>query len=68
LPLTDEERRKFMDGVEKHEINFVYQSHGSHLQNSLLKNSWDSDLSGMVIMRLLHTIMPRPCLISAARR
>lgn len=36
LPLTDEERRKFMDGVEKHEINFVYQSDGSHLQNSFM--------------------------------
>lgn len=36
LPLTDEERKKFLEGVEKNEINFVYQPDGSHLQSSFM--------------------------------
>jgi len=36
LPLTDEERRKFMEGVEKHKNNFVYQTDGSHLRDSFM--------------------------------
>lgn len=36
LPLTDEERKKFLDGVEKNEIHFVYESDGSHLQSSFM--------------------------------
>ena len=31
LPLEDEERKNFLDGVEKREINFEYQTDGSHL-------------------------------------
>ncbi len=31
LPLEDEERQNFLDGVEEREINFVYQTDGSHL-------------------------------------
>ncbi len=31
LPMTDVERRRFLDGVQKSEIEFVYQADGSHL-------------------------------------
>jgi pimeloyl-ACP methyl ester carboxylesterase len=31
LPMSDVERQRFLDGVQKSEIEFVYQSDGSHL-------------------------------------
>ncbi|MFT7289531.1 MAG: hypothetical protein ACI87W_003668, partial [Halieaceae bacterium] len=34
LPLSEERRREYLDGTEKREINFVYQTDGSHLQAS----------------------------------
>lgn len=36
LPLTDAERKAFLDGVEKNEINFVYREDGAHLQSSFM--------------------------------
>ena len=36
LPLTPEERQKFLAGVEKNEINFVHQTDGSHLQAAFM--------------------------------
>jgi len=31
LPMTDAERQRFLDGLQKNEIEFVYQPDGSHL-------------------------------------
>ncbi|MSO99002.1 MAG: alpha/beta hydrolase [Rhodospirillaceae bacterium] len=36
LPVTDDERKNFLDGVEKREKNFVYKSDGSHLMESFM--------------------------------
>ena len=36
LPLTAVERRKFLEGVERNEIRFVYEADGRHLQHSFM--------------------------------
>jgi pimeloyl-ACP methyl ester carboxylesterase len=39
LPLTDEERANFLDGVQLREIDFEYQADGSHLTNAFASRS-----------------------------
>ncbi|WP_446830172.1 alpha/beta fold hydrolase [Candidatus Foliamicus sp.] len=34
LPVTEEERRTFLEFVEEREINFVYEADGSHMQDA----------------------------------
>jgi pimeloyl-ACP methyl ester carboxylesterase len=36
LPMTDAERTRFLDGVQKSEIEFVYQPDGSHLVTAFM--------------------------------
>jgi hypothetical protein len=49
LPMTDVERQRFLDGVQKSEIEFVYQADGSHLVAACI---YDHNRSILKIKRL----------------
>ena len=47
LPMSAEERQKFLDGLQKNEIEFVYQPDGSHLVSSFMGRARMYAASGM---------------------